>query len=234
MSDLCYTRLMKPLQLVWLPVWFLLSFSVVGVSVTLINTLLHPDEQVMASTSEATETVTPIVPNAPQYTEEEIQGVATTVVTDDARASIVASFLKRHSSPLEPYDYFGDFLVEKADEYGIDYRLLPAIAMQESNLCKKIPEGSFNCLGFGVHSKGTLKFESYEANFDRAARELKKNYIDRGLTTPEMIMTKYTPHSNGSWAESVNQWIAEMEFNDRQKGREATSDADLTEYLSVQ
>lgn len=224
---------MKPLQFLWLPVWFLLSFSVVGVAITLVHHVSQPDKTRASSENSSTESSSTITAISPvQNTEEiEVKGVSTVAFTDDARSAIVANFLKRHSSPLEPHDYFGQFLVEKADEYGIDYRLLPAIAMQESNLCKKIPEGSFNCLGFGVHSKGTLKFESYEANFDRAARELKKNYIERGLTTPEKIMTKYTPHSNGSWAESVNQWIAEMEFNDRQKGREATSDADLTEYL---
>ena len=164
---------------------------------------------------------------------QEVKGVSTIKEIEDAREQIVGSFLERHNSPLEPYDYFGQFLVEIADKYGIDYRLLPAIAMQESNLCKKIPEGSFNCLGFGVHSKGTLAFESYEANFERAAKELKKNYIDIGLTTPEKIMTKYTPHSNGSWANSVNQWIAEMEYNSREKGRTEKTDADLEEYVST-
>ena len=43
-------------------------------------------------------------------------------------------------------------------------------------------------------------------------------------------MTKYTPSSNGSWAESVNQWIAEMEYNDRTKGKTEKSDADLMVY----
>jgi len=158
------------------------------------------------------------------------QGIRITVETGDARKDIVAAFLERHNSPLQPYDHFAQFIVDTADKYGVDYRLIPAIMMQESNLCKVIPEGSHNCLGFGIHARGTLTFDSYEESIERATRELKSNYIDGGLTTPELIMTKYTPGSNGSWAASVNQWIAEMEYNNREKGKTENSDADLTQY----
>jgi hypothetical protein len=160
-----------------------------------------------------------------------VAGVATDHETGDARSIIVANFLKRHNSPLTPHEHFGQVFVDIADENGIDFRLLPAIAMQESNLCKRIPEGSYNCLGFGIHSRGTLKFESYEANFARAARELKANYIDQGRTTPEEIMRKYTPSSNGSWAASVNQWMAEMRYDDRQSGRTLKENGSVLEFV---
>ncbi len=151
--------------------------------------------------------------------------------TADARIPLVQNFLERHQSPLVDEDNFASTLIEIADRNGIDFRLLAAIAMQESNLCKVIPPDSYNCLGLGVHAKGTWGFNSYEENFEAAARILKKNYIDQGLTTPEQIMTKYTPSSNGSWAESVNQWMAEMRFDDREKGRTEKSDANLLEFV---
>ena len=50
----------------------------------------------------------------------------------------------------------------------MDFRLLPAIAMQESNLCKKILPDTFNCLGLGIHARGTWGFPSFEANFEKA------------------------------------------------------------------
>lgn len=159
-----------------------------------------------------------------------VQGVQSVVESQDARAAIVASFLQRYNSPLKPHDHFGQVFVEIADKHGIDFRLLPAIAMQESNLCKNIPAGSYNCLGFGIHSRGTLTFESFEANFDRAARELKANYIDRGLTTPQDIMRKYTPSSDGSWANSVNQWMTEMRYNDRELGRQLDQNSNVLEF----
>lgn len=148
----------------------------------------------------------------------------------DARPAIVASFLARHNSPMTPHDEYGVFLVELADQHGFDFRLLPAISMQESGLCKAIPPGSFNCLGLGVHARGTWEFESYRANFEAAAKILKKNYIDIGLTTPVEIMGKYTPSSNGSWANSVNQWMAEMRYNDRALGRTLKTDASVLEF----
>ena len=150
----------------------------------------------------------------------------------DARPLIIANFLERHNSPLKPYDYYGVAIVEISDKYDIDFRLLPAIAMQESNLCKRIPPGSYNCLGFGIHERGTLMFDSYEANFERAARELKAYYIDQGRVTPELIMKKYTPSSDGSWARSVNQWMSEMRYDDRVLGREQKTDAYLLEFTS--
>jgi len=163
--------------------------------------------------------------------EGEVAGVSTGVETKDARALLVTNFLKRHNSPMEPHEQYGQMLVAIADQHEIDFRLLPAIAMQESNLCKVIPEGTYNCLGLGIHAKGTWGFNSYQENFTAAAKILKKNYIDIGLTTPEQIMRKYTPGSNGSWASSVNQWMAEMRYDDRQSGRDMKMNADLTEFV---
>lgn len=143
-----------------------------------------------------------------------VRGIMTSVTSKDARPLMIARFLERYSSPLKPYDYFGEFLVHTADKHGLDYRLLPSIAMQESGLCKKIPHGSFNCLGLGIHARGTWHFESFEANFDKAAEILKANYIDKGYVTPEQIQKKYTPSSNGSWQHAVNLFMRKIETQD--------------------
>lgn len=161
----------------------------------------------------------------------QVKGVNSIMEVQDSRAAIVTRFLARHDSPLTPHHYYGTKLVEIADTYNLDFRLLPAIMMQESNLCKRIPEGTHNCLGFGIHSRGTLGFDTYEAGFERAAREIKANYVDIGLTTPEQIMRKYTPSSEGSWANSVNQWMAEMRFDDRELGRTQKTNADVLEFV---
>ena len=158
--------------------------------------------------------------------------ISTFLEIQDARAQLVTNFLARYNSPLKPHAEYGKLFVEIADEQEMDFRLLPAIAMQESNLCKVTPPGSYNCLGLGVHAKGTWEFASYAENFRTAANVLKANYIDKGLVTPEQIMRKYTPSSNGSWAASVNQWMAEMRFDDRGAGRSAKQDADLLEFVA--
>jgi hypothetical protein len=181
--------------------------------------------------------------------DQDILGSTTIVETDDARALLVANFLKRYNSdrrnlnhPLVPEDYFGQFFVELADRYELDFRLLPAIAMQESNLCVKTPRPldengniieSYNCLGFGVYGDKVTLFPSFEANFEQAAKTLKKHYIDIGLDTPYKIMKKYTPPSDGSWAESVNQWMTEMRYDDRKSGIKLKENADLLEFVNA-
>ena len=65
-------------------------------------------------------------------------------VESDARGEIVKSYLQRYDSILEPYSFY---IVNTADKYDVDFRLVTAIAQQESNLCKAYPEGTFNCWG---------------------------------------------------------------------------------------
>jgi len=143
-----------------------------------------------------------------------VQGIGTQITTKDARPVLIAQFLERYDSPLKPYDYWGTFLTGLADKYGLDYRLLPSIAMQESNLCKKIPENTYNCLGLGIHARGTWGFDSFESNFEKAAEILRKNYINEGLITPDEIQDKYTPGSNGSWEFAVNKFMDKLETAD--------------------
>lgn len=119
----------------------------------------------------------------------------------DGRVANLKNFFRKYNSPL--YDFAED-IVRVADKYGFDYRLLPAIAMQESTLCKYIPENSFNCWGYGIYGNQVLKFSSYKEAIEVVAQGLKKNYIDKGLTTPESVMKKYTPSSPGTWAKGIN------------------------------
>jgi hypothetical protein len=133
---------------------------------------------------------------------------STQVGTSDARPWIIKSYLAKYSSELEPHY---QEIVDISDENNLDYRLLVAIAQQESNLCKKIPENSFNCWGFGIYGDKVTRFPSYSDALNVVARTLKKEYLDKGLDTPEKIMAKYTPPSQGSWAAGVNQFLSEME-----------------------
>lgn len=130
------------------------------------------------------------------------------VESKDARPEIVKNYLTYYKSPLIPY---AELLVETADKYELDFRLVTAIAQQESNLCKIIPPNTYNCWGWGIHSRGTLGFNSYEEGIETVSRGIKEEYIDKGYTNPDEIMKKYTPMSNGSWARGVNQFMAEME-----------------------
>ena len=131
------------------------------------------------------------------------------VLADDARLMLIKNYLKKYKSPLEPY---AELILELSDTYEFDYRWILAIGQMESNLCKKTPVDSYNCWGYGIHSKGTLRFESYELALKSFAAYLKKEYFDKGYKTPEEMMSKYCPHSNGSWARGINQFFADIEM----------------------
>ncbi len=126
----------------------------------------------------------------------------------DSRPVLLKQYLAYYHSPLEPY---ADYIFAVSEKYGLDYRLLVAIAQQESNLGKKIPLGSYNAWGWGIHSRGTLGFSGWEEAIETVARGLREDYLNQGLVTPEEMMSKYTPLSNGSWAAGVNQFMAEIE-----------------------
>lgn len=132
------------------------------------------------------------------------------VTSEDMRIKIVREFFKKYKSALTPY---ADDVIAAADKYEIDYRLIPAIAMQESNLCKKIIKNSYNCWGFGIYGKKVTRFDNYNQAINTVSKTLAMQYKSKGLETPEQIMTKYTPGSNGSWADGVNHFMNQLDIN---------------------
>jgi len=130
-----------------------------------------------------------------------------TVVGGDSRPQLLGLYLKKHKSPLLGKE---KFIVEMSDKYGLDFRLLVAIAQKESGLCRVIPEGSFNCWGWGVHSNGTLRFDSYEDGLEAVSKGIKENYIGKGYITIEQIMTKYANSASTTWAEGVVDYMNQI------------------------
>jgi len=122
------------------------------------------------------------------------------IETEDGRVANLKNFFRKHNSPLFEY---ADHIVAVSDKYNFDYRLLPAIAMQESNLCKKSPVNSYNCWGWGIYGTKITRFKSYDDAINVVGLGIKKHYIDKGLVSIRAIMQKYTPSSNGSWARGV-------------------------------
>lgn len=133
------------------------------------------------------------------------------VAATDGRAALLTQYFASHHAPLAPY---GRELVAAADNYGLDWKLLPAIAMQESNGGKKIPDGSHNAWGWAIHSTYTKKFASWESAIETVAQGIKTQYIDQGLITPCQIMTRYNPISTargGSWCRGLEYFMRDIE-----------------------
>lgn len=132
---------------------------------------------------------------------ENIKEVTTKTTVQDGRVGALERFFASYDSPLEPY---AQLIVDKADEYGMDYRLVPAIAMKESTLCHKIIKNTHNCWGYGIYGDKVTYFDDYEQAITTVSKGLGERYIGIGLTDPYEIMTKYNPVSTGSWAETVS------------------------------
>jgi hypothetical protein len=132
------------------------------------------------------------------------------VTPQDARVAVLTDFFNKYNSALAP---FAQNVVSSADKYGLDYRLLPAIAWEESTLCKNAPKDSHNCWGYGIYAGKVTSFGSYEEAIDTVTKTLATQYKQNGLETPEQIMARYTPSSNGAWAHGVNTIMDQLQIN---------------------
>jgi hypothetical protein len=80
----------------------------------------------------------------------------------DTRTESIKEYFTKFNAPVASYS---GKLIEEADKYSLDWRLLPAISMQESTGCK-FRMGS-NCFGFGY-----FHFSSIEEGIERVAEAL--------------------------------------------------------------
>lgn len=144
------------------------------------------------------------------------QQMKTSLKTADARPEIIRQYLHKFGSPLEPQ---ADLIVQLSDQYNFDYRWLVAIAQQESNLCKKIPENSFNCWGWGIYPEPgnpsvlkVTRFDDYEDALRRIAPQFTKIFLKGAHSKDPMeVMKTYTPPSDGSWANGVSTFFGHLE-----------------------
>ncbi len=137
------------------------------------------------------------------------QILGTSIVAGDARSLLLENYLKNYGSPMEPY---ADLIVREADANGLDFRLVFAIAMCESNLGKKIPShDSFNPFGIAVFT-GTLsgkKFTSWENAISWVSNYIKTFYYDRGITKLTDIGAIWAPPTEAvghGWSSCVSEF----------------------------
>lgn len=129
----------------------------------------------------------------------------------DARSELVRLFMLKYqqSSPMLPYT---DQIVANADANGIDYRLVPAIAMCESNLGVRIPsKDSYNAWGIAVYTgeKSGRKFQNWSDAISWVSQYISSSYYSRGITDLKQIGAIWAPPSvntGHSWANCVKQY----------------------------
>ena len=137
------------------------------------------------------------------------QQMRTAIKIDDARPEIVRQYLLKYNSPLVPH---AQLIVDLSDQNNFDYRWMVAIAQQESNLCKRIPEDSHNCWGWGIYGDKVTRFDSFEEALRRIAPQFTKIFLKGDHTKEPMeVMKTYTPPSDGSWANGVSTFFGHLE-----------------------
>ena len=147
----------------------------------------------------------------------------------DGTDELVCQYMDKYKSPM--YATCANFS-QTFQKYDINPVFALSVAMCESNLGKKMPipisqnchdniqvnEGPDECchnpFGYGVHSAGTLCFDTWEEGYQFVARDFKRKYSDQGLKTIDDIMSKYNKISaeerNGSWGKCVKQFTDEI------------------------
>jgi hypothetical protein len=144
---------------------------------------------------------------SPQNLASAPKEILSAVRSEDARPVLVERFLRKNGSPMVGY---GEKFVEAADKYELDWRLLPAIAYQESTLGKSTPFGSYNAFGWGIvdNTNKGMSFQSWNDAIFTVAEGLRVDYYNNGLTTLKAINTVYAGDKN--WNQKVSSAMEEI------------------------
>ena len=113
---------------------------------------------------------------------------------------------------------YHDVFMDAAARNGLDPRLLMAIAMHETGRgTSSAFRNKKNAMGVS-DAKGPRSFASVEDSIYFMARQLKKNYLDKGLRTVAQIGAKYAPIGAGNdprglnkhWVDGVSRYLNEL------------------------
>lgn len=144
------------------------------------------------------------IEEAPQYVLEQKQPEIKEL---DERAKILADYFASYNSPFE---YQAQDFIDAADQHGVDWKLVPAIAGVESTFGKQ--SYGYNAWGWGIYGDNTLNFKSWRDGIYTVTAGLKENYIDKGLTNPYAMNKVYA--ASPAWGWKVDFFMKDLEkFN---------------------
>jgi murein DD-endopeptidase MepM/ murein hydrolase activator NlpD len=121
-------------------------------------------------------------------------------------AGQIDGFLTKRGSPMAG---LGHIFVAAGQKYGVDPKLVASISGIESSFGKHI-FGNFNAWGWGPGRS----FGSWQEGITTVTRGLREGYLSRGLRTPQQIVSRYAPASDGNdeqnWANTVSHFMGQM------------------------
>jgi hypothetical protein len=101
--------------------------------------------------------------------------------SEDPRVSSVRRFFQRTNSPAQ---HLSDVFIREADNNGLDWRLLPGLALVESGGGKHCQK--FNLFGW---MNGKASFESFTDGIRQVAWHLSNSRYYRNKSLPKMLLT---------------------------------------------
>lgn len=124
----------------------------------------------------------------------------------DSRAEILARYLSKFNSPMQ---YHAQDFIDASDTYGLDWKMLPAIAGTESTFGKRIP-GGYNAYGWAIFNRDSrFGFKSWRDGMFVVAKGLREGYINKGLTDPYSMNKIYAASPN--WGKNVTFFMNDLE-----------------------
>ncbi len=120
--------------------------------------------------------------------------------TREQKVAHLQAYLAKHNSPMT--DNAQDF-VDAAEQYNLDWRLIPSIAGVESTFGKRVLQGSYNPFGWGG---GYIKFESWREAIYTVSKGVSEKYVQDGLDTPYKMQKRYAPPSH-TWGGKVDYFM---------------------------
>lgn len=126
----------------------------------------------------------------------------------DERIDQLKGYLAAHNSPLAPESAH---FVTEADRFGLDWKLVAAIAGTESSFGKHVPAGSYNAWGWGIPTgaQAGIAFGSWKAGITAVSEALARRYLARGAVTVEQIGRIYA--ASPRWAGNVRSLMSRIE-----------------------
>jgi hypothetical protein len=180
-------------------VWFQITVILLLVNLTILSTM-QPPQIALREAYQSTD-----VALAPSGTGKVL---AASIEGADARELLLKAFILKFQ-PTSPMLPFTSSFIQTADTYQIDFRMIPAIAMCESNLGARMPsKDSFNAWGIAVYTgqQNGKVFNDWPHAIDWVGKYIREKYYNRSITDLVEIGAIWAPPSvakENSWARCV-------------------------------
>lgn len=193
--------------------WFPLTSLLLGLNIALLLNTREPKQIIKQPRTSNFATIL----EAAESLEQPVgtgRVLGTSITAEDARPIIIGKFLRKHGSPITPYS---GILVSEADAHDLDYRLVVAISMCESNAGKRMPSNdSHNAWGIAVYTgqQSGATFKDWPSAIRWVSNFLKERFFDRGITDLKKVGAIWAPPSvekGYSWTNCVENFLSEIE-----------------------